>query len=346
MSREPWSRTETDRDPVDTGAGIAVVGDTFVYPRFGVRVIGGCDAGRAWEANGPELSIGTAAGNDLELSDRTVSRHHCAIRVTDRGFHLRDLGSTNGVAIGGLRVESAFLRAGSALKLGASRIRFDVLVGERVEPLVPEGRIGRLYGRSAAMRRLFARLPAIAATESPVLIEGPTGTGKTALARAIHEHSRFSRGPLVSIECGRFPPGRLVSRSVASALGGTLVIEELGELDARGQRDLLMLLCGTGVDLRIIATSGRDVRADVNRGGFSPELYARFHHARVPLPSLAERTDDVPLLVGAFYRELAGSSDAEPPRELIACLARRPWAGNLRDLRSAVVSALAAGWPD
>ncbi len=343
MSREPWSRTETDGDLID--CGIAVVGDTFVYPRFGVRVIGGCDAGRAWEANGPELSIGSAAGNDLELSDPTVSRHHLTIRVTDHGFYLRDLGSTNGVSIGGMKVESAYLRAGSALRLGATRLRFDVLVGERREPLAPHGRIGRLVGRSAAMRRLFARLPAIAATESPILVEGPTGAGKTALARALHEHSRFAGGPLVSIECGRFPPGRLTPRSVASALGGTLVVEELGELDQRGQLELLNLLRGTGVDLRIVATSGRDLRADVNRGWFSPELYGRFHHARVLLPALAERRDDVPLLIGAFYRELAGSADAEPPRELIACLARRPWVGNLRDLRAAVVSALAAGWP-
>lgn len=342
MSREPWSPTETHGEHADPGIG--VVGDTFVYPRFGVRVIGGPDSGRACEARGPELSIGTAAGNDLELSDPTVSRHHCALRVSDRGFYLRDLGSTNGVAIGGLRVESAFLRAGSALRLGGTRIRFDVLVGERSEPLTSQPRVGYLFGRSAAMRRLFARLPAISFTDAPVLIEGPTGAGKTALARAVHQHSRFAGGPLVSIDCGSFPPGRLTARCISSALGGTLIIEELGELDGPGQRDLLKLLAGAP-ELRVVATSGRDIRTDVNRGWFAPELYARFHHARVPLPPLAERREDIPLLIGAFYRELAGHGDAEPPRELIACLARRPWAGNLRDLRAAVVSALAAGWP-
>lgn len=342
-SREPSSPTETHGDPA--GSGIGVVGDTYVYPRYGVRVIGGRDAGRASEALGPELSIGTAAGNDLELSDPTVSRHHCAIRVTDRGFYLRDLGSTNGVAVGGMKLESAYLRPGAALRLGATRVRFDVLVGDRSEPLAQQARMGRLYGRSPVMRRLFARLPAIAATDSPILIEGPTGAGKTALAHAIHRHSRVAGGPLVAIDCGAFPPGRLMPRAIASALGGTLLIEELGELDPRGQRELLLLLIGSGVDLRVIATSGRDVRADVNRGWFSAELYARFHHARVPLPPLSERREDVPLLVGAFYRELAGNPDAEPPRELIACLSRRPWAGNLRDLRAAVVTALAAGWP-
>ncbi|HEU5055690.1 MAG TPA: sigma 54-interacting transcriptional regulator [Kofleriaceae bacterium] len=343
MSSEPWHPTETHGEPPATGIG--VVGDTFVYPRFGVRVIGGRDAGRVCEALGPELAIGSAAGNDLELSDPTVSRHHCAIRVTDRGFTLRDLGSTNGVSVGGIRIESAFLRAGSALRLGATRVRFDVLVGERREPLAAQTRVGRLHGRSAAMRRLFARLPAIAATESPVLIEGPAGSGKSALARAIHEHSRFAGGPLVVIDCAGFPPGRLGPRSIGNALGGTLLIEELGELDQRGQRELLFLLVGSAVDLRVIATSARDIRFDVNRGWFSPELYARFHHARVPLSPLSERRDDVPLLIGALYRELAGNPDAEPPRELIACLARRPWAGNLRELKGAVASALAARWP-
>jgi Sigma-54 interaction domain/Inner membrane component of T3SS, cytoplasmic domain len=342
VSREPWPPTETHGELAETGIG--VVGDTFVYPRFGVRVIGGPDTGRACEAGGPELSIGTAAGNDLELSDPTVSRHHLALRVSERGFSLRDLGSTNGVAVGGMRVESAFLRAGNALRLGATRIRFDVLVGEHSEPLTAQTRVGWLYGRSAAMRRLFARLPAIAFTDSPVLVEGPTGAGKTALARALHQHSRFASGPLVSIDCGSFPPARLTPRSIASALGGTLVVEELGELDPVGQRDLLQLLA-TAVDLRVIGTSGRDIRCDVNRGWFSSELYARFHHARVLLPALAERREDIPLLIGAFYRELAGSSDADPPRELVASLSRRLWAGNLRDLRAAVVSALAAGWP-
>lgn len=342
MSREPWSPTETHGDHADTGIGL--VGDSFVYPRYGVRVIGGPDAGRAVEATGPELSIGTAAGNELELSDPTVSRHHCALRVGDRGFQLVDLGSTNGVAVAGLRVESAFLRAGCALRLGATRVRFDVLVGERRDPVAGDVRLGWLYGRSAAMRRLFARLPAVAATGSPILVEGPAGAGKSAVARAIHAHSRFAAGPLVTVDCGRFPPDRLSSRAIASALGGTLVVEELGELDQRGQRELLLLLSGA-VDLRVVATSGRDLRADVNRGWFSPDLYARFHHARLRLPPLAERRDDVPLLIRAIYRELAGGADAEPPRELVACLARRPWAGNLRDLRAAVVSALASGWP-
>lgn len=342
MSREPWSPTETHGDHASTGIG--VVGERFVYPRYGVRVIAGPDTGRAIEAIGPELAIGTAAGNDLELSDPTVSRHHCAVRVTASGFLLRDLGSTNGVAMGGMRIESAFLRPGSALRLGATRVRFDVLVGERSEPLAVQARIGRLHGRSASMRRLFARLPILAATESSILIEGPAGSGKSAVAHAIHEHSRFAAGRLVTLDCGGFPPARLTTRAIASALGGTLVVEELGELDPRGQRELLQLVSGAA-DLRVIATSGRDLRSDVNRGWFSPELYARFHHARVPLPPLAERREDVPLLIGAFYRELAGSADAEPPRELIACLSRRSWDGNLRDLRAAVIAALAAGWP-
>ncbi len=342
MSREPWSPTETHGDHASTGIG--VVDDCFVYPRYGVRVIGGPDTGRAVEATGPEFAIGTAAGNELELSDPTVSRHHCAIKVTPTGFHLRDLGSTNGVAMGGMRVESAFLRAGGALRLGATRVRFDVLVGERREPLAGQPRVGRLHGRSSSMRRLFARLPALGMSESPVLIEGPTGSGKTAVAFTIHEYSRFAAGPLIALDCGGFPPARLTTRAIASALGGTLVVEELGELDQRGQRELLLLLSGA-VDLRVIATSGRDLRVDVNRGWFSPELYSRFHHARVPLPALAERREDVALLIGAFYRSLAGSADAEPPRELIACLSRRPWDGNLRDLRAAVIAALAAGWP-
>jgi pSer/pThr/pTyr-binding forkhead associated (FHA) protein len=341
VTREPWAQTETSGAFSDQGIGVD--GESYVYPRFGCRVIGGPDAGRACEASGPELSIGSAAGNELELSDPTVSRHHCTIRVREHGFQVRDLGSTNGVWIGGVRVESGTLRPGTAMRLGSARVRFEVLIGQLREPL-GEGRTGQLHGRSAPMRRLFARLPAIAATGSPVLIEGVAGTGKTAVARTIHQLGRQAGGPLVTIDCGGFPPERLDPARVAGSSGGTLLVEELGELDARGQRHLLALLERT-TDLRVVATSGRDLRGDVNRGWFLAELYTRFHHARVPLPPLAERREDVPLLVGAFYRELAGTSDAEPPQELVSAMNRRPWAGNLRELRAAVITALAAGWP-
>src|SRR5690349_10044578 len=92
----PWWRT-TDLVSGDSQRRGESVGSTeLTYPRYGCRVVGGPDHGLWRESDGPELGIGSAPGNELELSDATVSRHHCTIRVDPGGFHLRDLGSTNG----------------------------------------------------------------------------------------------------------------------------------------------------------------------------------------------------------------------------------------------------------
>jgi pSer/pThr/pTyr-binding forkhead associated (FHA) protein len=123
-------------------------------------------------SEGVELSIGTARGNHLVLTDRAVSRHHCAISATEEGFFLRDLGSRNGTTLAGFRVTGAYLGPGAVLGVGESTIRFQPIADQIVEPLAPEERYSRLLGHSTAMRRIFAALPRIAASDSTVLIEG------------------------------------------------------------------------------------------------------------------------------------------------------------------------------
>ena len=337
--------------------------------RFRLQVIEGPDRGAERVSDGEELSIGTAQGNQLILTDRAVSRHHCVISATERGFLLRDLGSRNGTTLSGFRVEGAYLGPGALIGAGQSSLRFLPLDDAIVEPLSEEERYARILGQSAAMRRLFAALPRIAASDSTVLIEGETGTGKGLLADAIHSRSQRAKGPLVVIDCSAIPPslieaelfghikgaftGAQASRPGAfeAAAGGTVFLDELGELPLDMQPKLLRALEERVVrrvgsldpvklDVRVIAATNRDLRQEVNRGTFRSDLYYRLNIVRIRLPPLRERREDIPLLVAHFYEQLARSGDPRPPAELVEAFSRQDWPGNVRELRAAVERAI------
>ncbi|MDI1481871.1 sigma 54-interacting transcriptional regulator [Polyangium sp. y55x31] len=337
--------------------------------RFRLQVTAGPNRGVERVSDGAELSVGTAAGNDLVLTDGAVSRHHCVITVTDRGFLVRDLGSRNGTRVAGFRVEGAYLGPGAVLGVGKSTLHFDPLADEIVEPLADEERYGRILGHSLAMRRLFAAMPRIAASDSTVLIEGETGTGKGLLAEVIHQRSARAQGPFVVIDCSAIPPTlieaelfgymrgafttALQARAGAfeSAAGGTVFLDELGELPIDMQPKLLRALEERVVrrigsldpiklDVRVIAATNRDLRQEVNRGTFRSDLYYRLNIVRIRLPPLRERREDIPPLVAHFYEQFARSGDPLPPAELVAAFTKQDWPGNVRELRAAVERAI------
>jgi DNA-binding NtrC family response regulator len=348
---------------------LKVRSNEIAFSRFRVQVTAGPDAGAEQVSDAPEFVIGSAPGNQLILTDRTVSRHHCVIAVTPRGFLLRDLGSTNGTTLAGFRVEAAYLQSGASLGVGESMLRFDALSEEIREPLVDEDRFGRVLGQSTAMRRIFAALPRIAASDSTVLLEGETGTGKGLLAEMLHENSPRATGPLVVIDCGSIPPtlieaelfghakgaftGAQAARAGAfeAARGGTVLLDEIGELRLDMQPKLLRALeerqirrIGTiepvRLDVRVIATTNRDLRQEVNRGNFRSDLFYRLNIVRIRVPSLRERPDDIALLAAHFYRQFTQGSDPNPPGDLLETLMRQDWPGNVRELRGAVERAV------
>jgi two-component system response regulator GlrR len=341
----------------------------FRFHRYVVRVIDGMDKGREYVAtSAAEVSVGTAEANALVLTDPTVSRYHFVLQVSPQGVLLRDLGSTNGTQLGSFRVETGYLTPGAVISLGMTKLRYEQMVEQLDEPLSNDDFFGRALGRSVAMRRIFSLLPRIAATDSTVLIEGETGTGKGVLVEAIHSASPRAARPLVVVDCGSIPPslieselfghekgaftGALRTRAGAfeSAAGGTIFLDELGELPLEMQPKLLRALeertvkrvGGTEsikLDVRVIAATNRNLKQAVNRGGFRADLYFRLNIVRLEVPPLRERREDIPLLVNHFYEQLAPAG-TQPPPGLVEHLSSLDWPGNVRELRNAVERAV------
>ena len=322
------------------------------------------------DAPGREISVGAAPGNHLVLSDPLVSRHHLVVRWTERGYWARDVGSTNGTYIGGHPIQSAGLHEGSRIVVGGTTLAFELLDGEIAEPLSAEHSWGAILGESPAMRRLFAMLPRVARTDATVLIEGETGTGKSVLARAIHEASPRARAPFVTVDCSSIPPtliesvlfghdkgaftGAHAARAGAfeSARGGTVFLDEVGELPLELQPKLLRVLelrqvqrigrvDTIALDVRVIAATNRDLREMVNRGSCRADLYYRLKVVTLEMPSLRERRSDIPQLVAHFYADVGGVG--RPPEDLLCTFAKLDWPGNVRELRNAVERAVVLG---
>jgi len=312
-------------------------------------------------------TVGSAPDAGLVLNDRSVSRIHAEFVWRDDGAWVRDLGSKNGTFVDGLLVWGARVPEGGKVRMGSTEITFEYAQGDDADELWPHSNFGPLLGASAPMRRLFASLARIAASESPALIEGETGTGKELVAQAIHGASARAAKPFVIVDCAALPEHLIESElfghtkgaftgadrartgAIEAADGGTIFLDEIGELPLAMQPHLLRVLeSGTirmvgetsrrKVDVRFISATHRDLRTMVNVGGFREDLYFRLAVLPVNVPPLRERLDDLPLLVQAF---LPKGVFANP--ETLRELGKRPWLGNVRELRNFVHRAAAFG---
>ena len=344
-------------------ATLAVRGAKVFIRQFEVVVIDGADRGSRVVSRSDELSIGTSEGNDLRLADRSVSRHHCALRADERGLALKDLGSRNGTFIGDVEVRSCYVRTGARFRAGQSLLEVRILDRDLEQPIATGDRYGPIIGGSVAMRRLYPLIEEFGKTSLTVLIGGETGTGKELIAEAIHEASARRGGPFVIVDCSALSPelaeselfghergaftGAEQSRVGAfeSARSGTVFLDEIGELPLALQRLLLRVLesrtirrVGSNhhhpVDVRVIAASHRDLRAEVNEKRFRADLYYRLNVLRIAVPALRERTGDVELLAAHFWRVFR--PEAAPPPSLLQHVAGRSWPGNVRELRNTV----------
>jgi PAS domain S-box-containing protein len=225
-----------------------------------------------------------------------------------------------------------------------------------------------IVSKNEKMLRLFSILPLIAESDSTVLIEGASGTGKELFARAIHNHSAKKDGPFVAVNCGALPdtlceselfgykagaftdakkdkPGRF-----ALAQNGTIFLDEIGDISEAVQVRLLRVLEqktyeplgsteAVRTNARVIAATHRDMRKMVQEGKFRDDLFFRINVIKLPLPPIQERKEDIPLLVDHFierYNYLTGKKIIGMSQRAVAALMLYDWPGNVRELENAI----------
>jgi len=346
---------------------------TVDVQRMRLSVLDGPDRGLSCDSDDEmALRVGTRENNHLVLTDKHISGYHLEIVRNSGGWRLRDVGSTNGTRIGGLRVYDVLLRSGSVLSLGHTKLRFsaisDTLVRAALHPL---GRFGDMVGRSVPMRQLFARIQQVAASNSTVLISGETGTGKEAVAEALVQASPRARAPFVVIDCSALPPNLIESELLGHvkgaytgahtdyrgaferADGGTVFLDEIGELPLDLQPKLLRVLERREVrrigseqvrptNVRVIAATNRSLATEVNERRFRQDLYYRLQVMKLTVPPLRERREDIPPLIEHFYSQLTDGRRAPALAEVTQRLCDNDyaWPGNVRELRNAIERAI------
>jgi DNA-binding NtrC family response regulator len=346
---------------------------SFPVRTIHVEVLEGPDAGLRVTADA--LTVGTAEGSTLRLTDPSVSRFHLELQATTNGVRLIDHGSTNGTFAGAVRIERATLPPGSTVKLGATTLRLGDAPLAEVE-VHGDNALGGVIGCSPVMRRLMAQVTKAAASDVSVLVNGESGTGKELVARALHDLGPRAKGPLITVDCGSIAPTLIASElfghekgaftgadrahvgAFEAANGGTIFLDEIGELSPAIQATLLGVLerrkvrklgsrTETAIDVRVVSATHRDLRAEVNAGTFRLDLFYRLAVVTVTIAPLRDRPEDIPLLVEHFLRD-AGfdgpvASLISPPA--IAALQKLHFAGNVRELRNLIEAAVAMNEP-
>jgi DNA-binding NtrC family response regulator len=326
-----------------------------------------------WE--GESGTLGTAHDNALVLVDEAVSRYHVRLAAATEGIRVSDLGSTNGTFVGDVRIMECVVPQGTLLRLGRTQVAIGKGLPTTAE-LYDHDQLGALRGQTQSMRRLMSQVRRAAQSTVAVLIVGESGTGKELLARAVHDCSPRAAAPFVTIDCGAVTPTLVASElfghekgaftgathtrtgAFEACNGGTIFLDEIGELPPELQPALLGVLerrrfCRVGgrkeihVDVRVVAATNRDLRADVNAGKFRLDLYHRLAVVSLEVPPLRERVKDIPLLVEHFAREEGheGPVSAVIPDETLAQLLRYRWPGNVRELKNYVQATVAMGEP-
>lgn len=225
-----------------------------------------------------------------------------------------------------------------------------------------------IIGKSPLIQQLFAILPDIAESDSAVLIQGPSGTGKELFARAIHNISNHKDGPYVAINCGALPDNLLESElfgyvkgaftdakmdkpgRFARAEGGTLFLDEIGELPLAVQVKLLRVLQDgeyeplgatqpLKANVRIIAATNQDLLQLLSEGRFREDLYYRLNVIKLALPQLSQRKEDIPLLVEHFIHKFnvkKGRTIAGVSRQVMQFFMSYDFPGNIRELENMI----------
>lgn len=225
-----------------------------------------------------------------------------------------------------------------------------------------------MIGESHAINQIKEMIRRVAPTDARVFITGPNGTGKELVARWLHELSNRSKGPFVEVNCAAIPSELIESElfghekgSFTSAIkqkkgnfelasGGTLFLDEIGDMSLAAQAKVLRALQENkinrvggekeiNVDVRVVAATNKDIQKEIQKGNFREDLYHRLSVILIPVPSLNERTDDIPLLANHFLEQIVQENSMAPrefTEDALKALQKITWTGNIRELRNVV----------
>ena len=225
-----------------------------------------------------------------------------------------------------------------------------------------------IIGESACISKIKSHIDVVAPIDARVMITGENGTGKELVARWIHEKSARSKSPIVEVNCAAIPSELIESElfghekgsftsahkqrigKFEQANGGTLFLDEIGDMSLSAQAKVLRALQENRitrvggdkeirVDVRVVAATNKDLRKEINAHRFREDLYHRIAVIPMHVPPLRERSEDIPLLVDHFVRQICGDYGTKPKTvtaEAMTALQSQPWTGNIRELRNVV----------
>ena len=240
------------------------------------------------------------------------------------------------------------------------------------EEIVRSSMFEEIVGSSEALRKVLAQVSRVAPTDSTVLIQGETGTGKELIARAIHNRSKRANRAFIRVNCAAIPPSLIASELFGhekgsftgalqrrlgrfeSADGGTLFLDEVGELPPETQVALLRVLqereferVGGNqpipVDVRVLTATNKDLSAAVAEGSFRKDLFYRLNVFPIQVPALRDRVDDIPLLVEYLvdrYAKKAGKRIRSISKDTLNLFQNYDWPGNIRELQNVIERAV------
>ena len=307
------------------------------------------------------MTIGKDDSCQVRLHGADISDRHARLERKDSGYLVRDLRSQEGTYLNEARVMEAFLQEGDILRIGDVEMTFMTSL--------PVSNEFPMKSRNPVWHQELQALNNVAGTSFPVLILGPSGTGKDLIAEALHEQSLRRQGPFVSVNCsalsetlieselfghikGSFT-GAISDRKGAfeSARGGTLFLDEIGDLSYSLQAKLLRAIENGEIrpvgadrnvktDVRVLAATHQNLSEKIQDGSFRSDLYFRLNVVSIAPPALNLRMEDFDDLIYTF----AKTQKVRFSFNAIARLKKHPWPGNIRELKN-LVSRAAALYP-
>jgi two-component system response regulator AtoC len=325
------------------------------------------------------VTIGRGADCDVRIDNDSVSRRHATLHLGPP-LKIEDLGSANGTFVHdarpavdmtgthplrNLRNERSEISVGERMNLGSISV-----VVRRAASVTTDGAPPDLVVvRDPVMRAMYEQITRAARSTISVLILGETGVGKEVVAHAVHDRSPRARAPFLELNCAALPPslleGELFGHEkhaftganqarpglLESADGGTVFLDEVGELPLTVQVKLLRVLEDRKVmriggrtprklDVRFVAATNRDLDAEVARGTFRQDFYFRLNGVSFFIPPLRERVTEIAPLAERFLAAASRTFDRTEPLQLspevVGYLERYPWPGNVRELRNVI----------